>query len=206
MAEIKNIVLDIGNVLGHFCWEKVFTDIMGITGDEFERLADCTVRSSMWSELDRSLLSDEQVMENCINLDPSQEANIREFFTHLGEVVIDFDYSRKWINELKADGFKVYILSNYGKTSFTSCREKGNLAFVDDVDGAVISYEVKQVKPDLEIFETLLKKYDLKAEECLFFDDLQKNVEGARKIGMQASLFTGYDEAKKVIEEIRKNG
>ncbi|MCQ2506950.1 MAG: HAD family phosphatase [Lachnospiraceae bacterium] len=202
MADIKNIVLDIGNVLGHFCWEKVFTDIMGIKGEEFERLADCTVRSDMWSELDKSLLSDEQVMENCIKLDKSQEKNIREFFTHLGEVVIDFDYSRKWINELKQEGFKVYILSNYGKTSFTSCRERGNLSFIEDVDGAVISYEVKLCKPDVEIYEALLSKYDLKAEECLFFDDLIKNVEGARKAGMKAKLFTTYEAAREVIAGI----
>jgi len=52
----------------------------------------------------------------------------------------------------------------------------------------VISYEVKEVKPGRKIYEILLEKYDLKAEECAFMDDTLPNIETGRKMGMKGIL------------------
>ncbi len=58
-------------------------------------------------------------------------------------------------------------------------------------DDVMVSFEVHLIKPDVRIYECLLpKKYQLKPEECLFFDDRKDNVEGAREAGMQAMVFT----------------
>ena len=51
------------------------------------------------------------------------------------------------------------------------------------------------LKPSEEIYKYLLNKYKLKAEECLFIDDIEKNIEGAKKVGMKAEIFKhNYDE------------
>ena len=50
------------------------------------------------------------------------------------------------------------------------------------------SYEMKMVKPDAEIFETLLNDAGVLAEECLFLDDGPKNIEMASKLGIQTYL------------------
>ena len=56
------------------------------------------------------------------------------------------------------------------------------------------SYEVGCAKPSEKIYKTFLKKFDLRAEECLFIDDLVANCDGARAVGMTAVLFDGvYD-------------
>jgi HAD hydrolase, family IA, variant 3 len=47
------------------------------------------------------------------------------------------------------------------------------------MDGTLISADVKLLKPDPQIYQTFLKKFDLKAEECVFIDDTPINVEGA---------------------------
>jgi 2-haloacid dehalogenase len=49
------------------------------------------------------------------------------------------------------------------------------------------------VKPDRAIFDLLLSRYGLRAEECLFIDDSATNVAGARAVGMAAHHFTGAD-------------
>ena len=199
---IKNIVLDIGMVLGHFCWEKVFTDIMNVTGEDFDRLAKVTVLGPYWDEFDRGVLTDEEIAKKCIALSPSDEPLIREFYSHLGEIVEDFDYSYDWVKNLKAAGFGVYLLSNYGKTAFKKCRANGNLAFVDLVDGAFISYEYKMIKPDIEIYKTFLRTYDLNGEECLFIDDRPVNVQGSIDAGMGAFLFENYEDTVSYIESV----
>lgn len=42
----------------------------------------------------------------------------------------------------------------------------------------------------------------MKAEECVFIDDLPKNVEAARKEGMKGLIFESLDQAKRELEEI----
>ena len=37
----------------------------------------------------------------------------------------------------------------------------------------------------------LLKKHNLKAEECIFIDDSQKNIDGAKSAGIEGYLFDG---------------
>lgn len=198
---IKNIVLDIGMVLGHFCWEKVYTDIMKINGEDFDRLAKVTVLGPYWDEFDRGVFTDEEIAQKCIALSPDDEKLIREFYSHLGEIVEDYDYSYDWVKKLKTAGLKVYLLSNYGKTAFEKCRANGNLKFVDLVDGDFISYRYKMIKPDPKIYETFLKTYDLNGEECLFIDDRKVNVQAAIDAGINAYVFENYEKTVSYIEE-----
>lgn len=92
--------------------------------------------------------------------------------------------------ELKKMGKKLYVISNYGVETFAATRAQFPEIF-EHFDGMVISAHEKLIKPDRRIYELLLSRYDLKAEECVFIDDLKANVEGARCAGMQAIHYTG---------------
>lgn len=41
-----------------------------------------------------------------------------------------------------------------------------------------MSYEVQMIKPDLVIYQTLMERYDLQPEECVFLDDTKANIDG----------------------------
>jgi putative hydrolase of the HAD superfamily len=58
-------------------------------------------------------------------------------------------------------------------------------------DGLVLSGEINIVKPNAEIFEYLLSKYNLNREECIFVDDNKANITGAEKAGIKGYLFDG---------------
>ena len=47
------------------------------------------------------------------------------------------------------------------------------------------------IKPDAHIFEYLFDRYGLAPEECLFLDDMERNVAAGRQAGMQAEIFDG---------------
>ena len=200
---IKNIVFDIGNVLAHFRWQELLNDL-GMTGEVFEGVANATVRySSMWNEFDRGVLEDEVIIKGCINRGPQYEKEIRLLFANVKDIVREYPYAKPWITELKERGFRVYLLSNYGKTSF----EQGSkgFSFLPLVDGAVISYEVKHIKPEPEIYTALFEKYGLKPEECVFFDDREENIEAAGKLGMHGIVFTSKEEAEQKLDELLKD-
>ena len=101
---------------------------------------------------------------------------------------------------LKEKGYKIYLLSNYSEELF-HVHTKG-AKFLNVLDGGVVSYQVHALKPDREIYEILLKKYSLKAEECLFFDDRMDNVEGAKKAGIHAIQVTSREMLNETLDKM----
>ncbi len=196
---IINIVFDIGNVLAGFVWEKFFRSF-GYSEEIFEKLADATVRSPFWNEMDRGKLSDEELLEEFIRNDPSIEKEIREVFENVEGIIQRFDYAIPWIRELKEKGYHVYVISNFSRKAHVECIKA--LDFLEEIDGGILSYQEKLIKPAPEIYQLLCSKYDLKAEECVFIDDLQRNVEAARKEGMKGLVFESLDQAKVELERI----
>ncbi len=198
---IKNIIFDIGNVLASFRWKALFAEL-GFSGEKFDRIAAATVlHPTMWNEFDRSLMSDEEIIFRCVERAPEYEQEIRRLFDTTAELVEEYSYSFDWIKELKDRGYRVYLLSNYGKTSFEAAREKKKLSFLPLVDGAVISYEVQMVKPEEGIYKALLEKYKLIAEECVFLDDKMENIEAAERLGFHGIVVESGEQAGKALED-----
>ncbi len=194
---IKNIVLDVGRVLA--AWEpEDAMRRMGFDEETVRAVADATVRTPDWDEMDRGALDDEEILARFIARDPSVSKEIRQFVEHVGTAIHRFDYTMDWIARMKENGYRVYILSNYAARTFEQTKEE--LSFLSLADGAVFSFEIRKIKPEPEIYQTLLSNYGLKPEECLFLDDRPENAEGARALGMNAICFQGYGQAVREME------
>lgn len=201
---IQNIIFDIGNVLASFRWKDLFKDL-GFTGEKFDRIAAATVlHPTMWNEFDRSLMRDEEIIAKCVERAPEYEKEIRLVFTQTELLVEEYDYSYDWIKGLKEQGYKVFLLSNYGRTAFEAARDHGRLSFLPLVDGGVISYEVQIVKPEAEIYKALLEKYNLKAEECVFLDDRADNIAAAKSLGFHGVVVESFEQASDALNKILK--
>jgi putative hydrolase of the HAD superfamily len=197
---INTIILDIGNVLAHFRWDEYLRDC-GYDDETFDKIARATVKSELWSEWDRGAKSEEDLMLQSCRREPSVEKEITEFFKQFKEWVREYDYSADFIQKLKENGYQVYLLSNYSKNSFRYLKE--NFKFYQHVDGGVISYEVHHIKPEPEIYEDLIRKYQFNPEEAVFLDDIQANLDGARRFGIHTVLVTDFSKA---LEELRVLG
>lgn len=193
---IKNIVLDIGYVLIGFEWmehiRKRFDE------ETANIVTDAIWKKGYWSELDRGVLSDEEILELFYSEAPEHRQEIKEAFDNVGECLLKRDYAIPWIDELKARGFRVYYLSNYSEHLMRV--NPSVLDFLQHMDGGVFSCHVKKIKPDPEIYRRLFEKYELHPEECLFFDDREENVIAAQELGMQAVQFETYEQAKAVTD------
>ena len=77
------------------------------------------------------------------------------------------------------------------------------MGFLELMDGGILSYKDKVTKPAPEIYELLLSRYGLNAEECVFLDDTEKNIIGARAVGIQGILFQDRIQA---VAELQKLG
>jgi 2-haloacid dehalogenase len=93
--------------------------------------------------------------------------------------------------ELKRRGTLVYCITNFSVDKLNRARER--FEELNAFDGIVISGEVRLLKPDAAIYRRLLDQHDLRAEDTLFIDDVEHNVEGARAVGMHAVRFVDAD-------------
>jgi haloacid dehalogenase superfamily, subfamily IA, variant 3 with third motif having DD or ED len=189
---ITTIVLDIGQVLADFCWQD-YLDSCGYSEEIRARVEKATVKSKIWKEYDRGALEDEELAALCCELDPDISLEIRQLFADVTKLVRPFDYASGFIRDLKAGGYKVYLLSNYGKTGFEYAKK--NFEFLSFVDGGVISYEIKCVKPEPEIYLALIEKYDIHPQEAVFLDDLEANLAAAEKLGFHTVQVRDFNQA-----------
>ena len=49
------------------------------------------------------------------------------------------------------------------------------------------------MKPQKEMYQHFYEKFGLNPQECLFVDDLEENIQGARETGMDGICFTDGD-------------
>jgi putative hydrolase of the HAD superfamily len=197
---INTIILDIGNVLVRFRWEEYLKEC-GYDTETIRKIGDATVRSDLWTEWDRGAREEEELIALCCEKDPSVVSEITSFFDNFGEWVREYDYSVEFIRKLRANDYKVYLLSNYSKNSFRYLMD--HFKFYNHVDGGVISYEVNYIKPEPEIYQALLDKYNINPKEAVFLDDIPANLEGASHFGIHTILFHEFDVA---MEELRALG
>ena len=191
---LKNIVFDLGNVLVKFDSNELIYSFFNEGQEEVKSF----YFDSLWDEYDQGLYSVEEMIEKGVKQFPELELNIKELMYHWTEFVIPLKDNVAYIKDLKRFGYKVYILSNIPEDDTKYLRSCG---VFDNIDGGVFSYEYKKIKPDPEIFHILLKKYDLKASECLSLDDRKDNVVAASNLGFET---IEVKDSSKVIDLIKE--
>ncbi len=189
---VKNIIFDIGNVLADFCWRDFFIGF-GYEGETLERLAEATVKSPVWDEVDRGVWSDEELVDGFVRNDPSLEEQLHRIFANVHGMVVKREYAIPWVRSLREAGYGCYYLSNFSHKAHTECADA--LDFLEYMDGGILSYRDKVIKPDAAIYELLLNRYGLKAEECVFLDDTEKNLVTAGEMGIHTILFQDREQA-----------
>jgi len=93
--------------------------------------------------------------------------------------------------------YKIGLLSNYSNDLRPRIEKEWAIGSV--FDEIIISCEVGMIKPDPAIFNLMLDRLDVKADESVFIDDRIKNIDGAKKIGLHTIFFTSREQA---LEEL----
>lgn len=165
----KNIVFDFGGVMVDFDPHKYLIDLFGNRGLE-EEVYDLTFGSREWRLLDAGRITRREANERMLQ---RARAVGRGFEV---EGVLDDWMSmlrprrrmQTLVEQLKQRGYCVYYLSNIPEDVLDLLMHRD---FEGLFDGGVASCEVKVNKPDPRIYQALLDKYHLRADECIFIDD-----------------------------------
>ena len=202
MKEVKNIIFDIGNVLVRF---DPLDYLIRTYGEDFETIKTLhqeVFGSEQWKQLDQGLITPEEAIRKITEKVPEHKYVVEHIMLHWESFLIDeIETSVYFLKKYKEMGYKLYALSNYPERGYLFTENK--FPFFKLFDGKVISYEVKEVKPGKKIYEILLEKYDLLAEECVFIDDTLPNIETARELGMKGIHFLHSNQLMELYNDLR---
>lgn len=188
VVPVKNVVFDMGGVL--FQWDAVAMARRVCEGDEDARLlAKAVFGSNEWLLSDAGAIDEQTIIWAAKTHVPRRLYRaVEELVFHWHDHRRPIDGAEELIVDLKRAGYGLYLLTNVGESFH---RYKDQLPGCDCYDGMVLSSAEHVCKPDARIYHALLERHNLTARECLFVDDAQVNVLGARRVGMRGWHFDG---------------
>jgi 2-haloacid dehalogenase len=101
------------------------------------------------------------------------------------------------VDELRLAGVPSYLLTNSSTETYPKMRER--YPFLHRLAGELVSGEVGLLKPDPEIFQVLIERFQLRPGRTLFVDDRPENVRGAAAAGLRAIRFRGAAALRRVL-------
>jgi putative hydrolase of the HAD superfamily len=122
------------------------------------------------------------------------EQEFWDFWFGAEKVSMDMaDFARS----LRGKGIKSFILSNnfkeradyYDQHSWTH----------EIADKIYYSWQTGFVKPDTRAWTNILQENNLRANDCVYFDDKEENLQAARSVGIEAHLFASKEAAEKLL-------
>jgi putative hydrolase of the HAD superfamily len=94
--------------------------------------------------------------------------------------------------------YKLLVLSNTNAIHFAMIRSRYPIMRL--FDDYVLSYEVGAMKPSPEIYRAAIQRSGCAPEEIFFTDDLEVNVEAARRHGLVAVRFESAEQLEAELE------
>ena len=186
---IKNVIFDYGNVLVDWNPAYLFLPVFGGDEEKCRYFTNHVCNREWFTRMDRG-----ESMDKCV-------AELQAQFPQYADAVAMF--RDRWcdmchgdipgmveiIQDLKSRGVGVYGLTNWPAATFTEARRR--FRTLAGIDNYVVSSSVKLAKPEPAIYELLIRKYNLKPQECVFIDDRIDNVNAAKALGISGIVYPG---------------
>ncbi|MBM6992615.1 MAG: HAD-IA family hydrolase [Prevotella sp.] len=183
---LTTIVFDFGGVLVEYNFRRFFSHILG-SEEQGEFFLKNVFPAEVNADMDRGEHEPRYFIEQQQRLWPDYRQALDVFFTRYTDIFTrEPDGMRQLMIDLKARGYRLLGLSNWSSKVYEVMKK---FDIFELLDGYLLSKDVHQLKPEPEIYHSFLRKFNVKAEECVFIDDKPENIVGAYRIGMYGITF-----------------
>jgi len=204
--EIRTVVFDFGGVLVDLCRERAVEAFRRLGFPQAEQMLDLYHPSGLFSQLESGLVSGHELCDEIrrqANRPIPDEAVRDAYISFLETIPVA---KLRAIRALREAGVETYGLSNINEFVMPYVREKlfraDGLRMEDYLIHAYLSYEMKLLKPDPEIFRRMIARSGMNPETTLFIDDGPRNVETARALGFQVYMPAPREDFTPLLREI----
>ena len=205
MKDIKNIIFDFGGVIINLDMQAPL---------ELMKLHTRLDVHQVWNELKSKRIF--ELYEQGLLSDGEFRNSIRNFFhVNIDDELLDqiwnsllLDMPKERIDLLNKckNNYRTFLLSNsnaiHYKSYLAQIQNRYKLNSFDDLfEKAYFSFEMNQLKPSSEIFQTLINNHQLIPDETLFIDDTVIHIETAKKMGFRAVHLANGLSINDIIDE-----
>ena len=191
-----NIVFDLGGVVFDWQPDKI---ISGLFDDEKSKslIKQQIFQHPDWLELDKGTLTTEQAIQRGVKRTRLSHTKISQVFHAVPPSLTPLKETVELIRYLKNTSNKLYVLSNISHASIDYLEQ--NYSFWHLFDGKIFSCKIHKIKPQPEIYQHLLNKFELEANETIFIDDMAENLRAASELGIKIIQFINADQCRKEL-------
>lgn len=197
----RNVVFDVGNVLVPWDPAGIEAKAFGPARAATDGFVPPLRGNPVWLAVNRGELSLEEAKAVYIAQQGFAPEDIDALWEALYASFPLITDTRVMMDELKAAGYRLFAITD--NVHEIVAQLKRDYDFFDLFEVVAVSAELGFLKPDPRIYQWLLDTAGIAAGESVFLDDVQRNVDGAKAVGMEARLFTT---AAKAREDLRALG
>lgn len=204
-SSIKNIIFDLGGVIINIDPKRTYNAFAKLSNSDLESSVAKFQELKVFEKYEAGEFTNSEFrnfLKSALNLSQSDF----EIDQAWNELLLDIPPERIELIQKLRDKYKLYLLSNTNNIHIIGVnqilQESTGIPHLNHLfDKVYLSYEMKQSKPYVEIYERVLNEQGLVASETLFIDDNKDNIEGAKLAGLQ----TIFVESPFTILELLKN-
>lgn len=191
---IKNIILDVGGIF--------FDDSKQNIEKLLNKNCDNIYKLAYGKGFKKCLLGEITVEEHINNLKGEKEFNDISYILRKENLVYSYPLMKtnfEYVKKLKNKGYKLFLLTNITEDSYNYINDLINInkVFV----GGIYSYQEGLVKPNHDIYNLLINRFNLNKDETVFFDDKVKNVLAAKEVGIKSFVFNSIEDIENVLDK-----
>ena len=186
---MKNIIFDLGNVIIDIDFDLTFRQFSKLSSQySWEEVRYFIKEKCIWEDYEKGLVDDEQFRETLRN-ELKIKASDKELDRAFCGLLQKIQPERIELLQRLSKKYRLFILSNTSNIHFKEVEKflfesSGIRDFNQIFEKVFLSFEMGKLKPELEIYQQVLKEANLQAHETLFLDDMLINLEAAATIGI----------------------
>lgn len=198
------LIFDFGNVISFFDYMIIcerFGRRLGLSAVEFRALAEERGMTGLLAEFERGALSDREFSRE-LQMRVGLNIPFEEFAADWQDIFKLNESVAALIPGLKKRGHTLVLGSNTNAIHAPFYRRTFRET-LDHFDHFVYSHEVLFMKPARGFFEACVRVASAPPESCLFIDDIEENIEGARAAGLRGLV---YRDTPTLVAELLEHG
>ncbi len=188
LKNIKTLIIDFGGVLIDLDRQRCIDSFVELGLPNVESMLDMCHQHGFFLQHEKGLLTDAEFRAEIHKriLHPVTDEQIDEAWNRF--LVGVPAYKLDFLLQLR-QRYTLYLLSNTNGIHWQWALEHvfsyNNHRVEDFFDHIFLSFEMKMIKPDLEIFHQVIADTGLNPAETLFIDDAENNCRTARSLGIR---------------------
>ena len=186
MKKYKAIVFDLGAVILNINYQNTIDEFTKLGVKKAENFYSKKVQMHLFDQIEIGKISKYQFLNELQK--ETKNANINQIEQAWNSMLLDLPEKRLQLIKKLKNNHTIYLLSNTNAIHINAIKKQlGNkkwLAFCELFDKMYLSHELGLRKPDVKIFEYILKEQKLKAEEVFFIDDSPQHIASAKILGI----------------------